>query len=150
AGSAGLDLATSEPTIITDTSVCLLPTGVYGPLPRNSAALLIGRSSTTCTGLFLLPGVIDSDYKGEIKIMAWTPKPPCTIPQGEKITQLIPFPVLTSSNGTPRNGGFGSTGVPQILWTQKVSSGQPVLSCKINGKLFSGLVDTGADVTIVQ
>lgn len=78
-GSAGLDLAVSSTTTLNDTSVHLLPTAVYGPLPFQTYALLLGLSSTTRTGLFLLPGIIDANYKGEIKIMVWMPNPPCTV-----------------------------------------------------------------------
>lgn len=69
-GSAGVDLATSGETIIQDTLVVLIPTGIYGPLGHGKAALLIGQSSTTIRGLFVLPGVIDADFEEEIEIMA--------------------------------------------------------------------------------
>lgn len=129
---------------------------MYGPLPAGFCALLIGRSSTSKAGLFVLPGVIDTDYTGEIKIMAWTPTPPCTIPAGERIAQLILLPNVQREKGDPILGqqrgsaGFGSTGLPRIFWTQKITMGQPMLMCKVNGRAFTGLVDTGADVSIIQ
>lgn len=39
----------------------------------------------------MLPGVIDADFLGEIKIMVWTPFPPSNVFQGSKIAQLIFF-----------------------------------------------------------
>ena len=92
AHSAGLDLATATTATITDGSVNLISTGVYGPLPHNVCGLLIGCASTTKSGHFVLPGVIDSDFNGEIKIKIWTANPPCTIPKGEHIAQLILLP----------------------------------------------------------
>lgn len=47
----------------------LVPTAVRGTLPEGVTGLLIGRSSNYKKGLEGLPGVIDTDYQGEIKIM---------------------------------------------------------------------------------
>lgn len=60
------------------------------------------------------------------------------------------------SNKTPKTKGkcgtnnFGSTGQPQIFWTSSVTTAQPTLTCTIDGKNFKGLVDTGADVSIIK
>uniref|UniRef100_A0A8B9MCQ4 dUTPase-like domain-containing protein n=1 Tax=Accipiter nisus TaxID=211598 RepID=A0A8B9MCQ4_9AVES len=120
ARSAGLDLATAHTVTLLDCSVHLLSTNISGPLPPKTQALLLGRSSTTLSGLFVLPGVVDSDSTDEIKIMAWTPFPPCTVPKGSCIAQLILIPTGTDSpvpsQPQQRRGGFGSTGNPQILW----------------------------------
>uniref|UniRef100_A0A8C0EDA0 dUTPase-like domain-containing protein n=1 Tax=Bubo bubo TaxID=30461 RepID=A0A8C0EDA0_BUBBB len=120
ARSAGLDLATAHTVTLLDCSVHLLSTDISGPLPPKTQALLLGRSSTTLSGLFVLPGVIDSDSTDEIKIMAWTPFPPCTIPKGSCVAQLILIPAGMNSpapsQSYQRRGGFGSTGNPQILW----------------------------------
>ena len=116
-----MDLAVSQPVLITDTKVQLLPTGVWGPLGGGHSALLLGRSSVTRMGLFVLPGVIDSDFVGEIQIMAWTPSPPCYIKKGEKIAQLVLFKVSGPKGRGGRFGGFGSTNVPQIMWAHQIT-----------------------------
>lgn len=150
-GSAGLDLASRESITIVTPSVHLVPTGVWGPLGDNINTLLIGHSSTTKLGLLVLPRVIDSDYEGETQVMLWTPVHLCFIPAGQRLAQLIPF-----SNKTPKGKGqrgtnnFGSTGQPQIFWTSSVTTAQPTLTCTIDGKKFKGLVDTGADVSIIK
>ena len=46
-------------------------------------------------------------------------------------------------------GGFGSTG-KQVYWQTFVSDSRPTLSVYINNKQFSGLIDTGADVSIIS
>ena len=51
-----------------------LSTGVFGPLPPGTAGLILGRSSVSMKGLTILPGIVDADYEGEIKIMAYTLK----------------------------------------------------------------------------
>jgi len=55
-------------------------------------------------GLFVLPGVMDTDFLGEIKIMVWTPMPPCHVPSGACIAQLTYFyaqrvPVIDKERG---------------------------------------------------
>ena len=44
-------------------------TRLFGPLPPQTSGLLLGQSSLTSKGITVHPGVIDSDYKGEIQIM---------------------------------------------------------------------------------
>lgn len=119
------------------------------------AALLIGWSSATRMGLFVLPGVIDVDYTGEINIMLWTPIPPCTVPAGSRIAQLIYFQPSPPQriNISRDNNGFGSTGEPHVCWSQKVSQGRPNLTCVLQqGEQelkVTGILDSSADVTII-
>lgn len=69
--------------------MCKIMLNVTGPIGKGYSVLLWGRSSTTLTGLFVLPGVIDVDYEGVIQAMAWTPLPPVLVPKGTRIDQLI-------------------------------------------------------------
>ena len=72
--------------------------------------------------------------------------------KGNKITQLLllPYISINSSNGI-WTGGFGSTDQKQSLWTSIVSEyARPNINIKINGKRFSGLLDTGSDITIIS
>lgn len=85
-GSAGLDLCSTAYTVLTpDMGVQALPTGIYGPLPADTFGLIVGRSSSTMEGLMIHPGVIDSDYTGEIEVMASSPKNINTIPNGSAL-----------------------------------------------------------------
>ena len=120
-------------------------------MPPQTFSLLLGQSSLTSKGITLHPGVIDSDYKGEIKIMMssqilWQFK------KGDKIAQLLllPYISINSSDGmwTDR---FGSTDQKLSLWTSIISEyTRPNINLKINGKNFSGLFDTGSDITIIS
>lgn len=68
-GSAKLDLPALQHAIITpEDEDTLISTGIYGPLLKESMGLIIGRSSSSTAGIQILPGVIDADYTGEIKI----------------------------------------------------------------------------------
>ncbi|NXE02911.1 POK9 protein, partial [Chaetorhynchus papuensis] len=157
AGSSRLDLATSVTVTLSDSSVHLVPTGIFGPPGPQRSALLLGRSSTTLSGLFVLSGVIDSDFVGEIKIMAWTPFPPCTVPKGTCIMQLILFPHELQppvEERKERVGGFGSTGTPQILWVQAISDRRPTSKCTLSLRghqvTLTGILDTGTDRTVIS
>ena len=83
-------------------------------------ALLLGRSSASMLGLFVLPGVIDADFQGEIQIMVYTPCPPIKIEKGQRIAQLVPLEQLTKAltpcQSSPRGEqGFGSSGGLALL-----------------------------------
>ena len=73
-GSAGLDLSSTTATILTrDVPVTPIPKGVAGPLPEGIVGLVLGRSSLSFQGISVVPGVIDSDYTREIKVLISLP-----------------------------------------------------------------------------
>jgi dUTP pyrophosphatase len=81
--------------------------------PRSGLAL---KNGITCLNT---PGTIDSDYRGEVKvILANLGREPFEVVRGERIAQLVPAPVLRAElrevaelDETERGaGGFGSTG----------------------------------------
>lgn len=124
-GSAGMDLRAciAESMIILPGETLLIPTG-FGIHIRDIrlAAMILPRSGLGHKhGLVLgnLVGLIDSDYQGEIKISCWNRgSEPYTIKSGERIAQLIFFPIVPVSFNivndfdlTQRGqGGFGHTG----------------------------------------
>ncbi|NXO46843.1 POK9 protein, partial [Locustella ochotensis] len=115
AGSLGLDLATAVDVTLMTNRPTKIPTGVCGPTKINGTiygALLLGRSSASLMGLFVLPGLIDADYCEKIQIMAYTLYPPLNIPKRQRIAQLVPLPQMTASicpkDTAPREDkGFG-------------------------------------------
>ena len=82
-------------------------TGLFGPLPPQTFGLLLGQSSLTSKGITVLPGVIDSDYKGEIQIMMssqilWQFK------RGDKIAHLLLLPYISiNSSNNVQTSRFG-------------------------------------------
>lgn len=154
-----MDVTTASDILINDTKVHKVPLQAHGPLGLGLSALLVGRSSVTLQGLFVLPGIIDADYEGQIQAMVWTPSPPVMIPRNSRIAQLVPFraqiPVAEKiERGT---GGFGSTGIAEIYWTQAIADSRPMMVCVIKNSRSNvketkirGMIDTGADVTIVS
>ena len=68
------------------------------------------------------------------------------------MAQLLPSPYMpiSSSNGVC-TGGFGGSDQKQSLWTSIVCGyARPNINIKINGKKFSGLLDTGSNITIIS
>ena len=118
---AGLDLAASETTHIAPGVVTLVPTGVAVAIPEGHVGLLAARSSLAAKKSMTLAngvGVIDADYRGEIKIPI-IPLDGChnLIQAGQKIAQLIILPIALPTvevvselpESVRGNGGFGSS-----------------------------------------
>ena len=119
---AGLDLAASETTHIAPGVVTLVPTGIAVAIPDGYFGLLAARSSLAAKKSMTLAngvGIIDSDYRGEIKIPI-IPLDGChnLIQAGQKIAQLIILPIALPTvevvaelpESVRGLGGFGSTG----------------------------------------
>ena len=124
-GSAGLDLCAciDAPLTLNSGDTALIPTGLAIELPSSQyGAFVFARSGLSIKhgiGLLNAVGVVDSDYRGEIKVGVINQiKEPYTIEPGERIAQLVIMPVATlpveeaqtlgeSERGA---GGFGSTG----------------------------------------
>lgn len=124
AGSAGHDLpaALKEPMVLAPGARTLVPTGLAIALPSGWEAQVRPRSGLAAKhGVTVLnaPGTVDSDYRGEIKVILINHgQEAVTIARGDRIAQLIVAPVAgivwheaddleTTDRGA---GGFGSTG----------------------------------------
>lgn len=151
-GSAGLDLAASKDMIFSQTEgVVLIPTSVKGTLPEGVTGLLIGRSSNYKKGLEVLPGVINSDFSGEIKVMTKATKETVIVRKGERIAQILLLPYLKLSGpelmADRGQGQFGSSDA--VAWVAEIGQQRPMMTVKLNGRSFKGLLDTGADKTCI-
>jgi dUTP pyrophosphatase len=123
-GSAGMDLRAqlSEPVILKPLQRALIPTGLFIELPDGYEAQIRPRSGLALKkGLSLLnsPGTIDSDYRGELKIIMINLSNETTIINtGERIAQMViakyekvAFTEVDELTDTDRGaGGFGHTG----------------------------------------
>ncbi|MBP5193860.1 MAG: dUTP diphosphatase [Clostridia bacterium] len=122
--SAGADLyaATDDSIVIPSGETAFIGTGIAVEIPSGYVGLVYARSGLACKK-GLAPankvGVIDSDYRGEIKVAIFNhSKEDKTIEAGERVAQLIVAPFLKCeyeqadelSSTSRGNGGFGSTG----------------------------------------
>lgn len=125
AGAAGLDLRVKEDCLVSAAKVSVIGTGVKVAIPEGYVGLVVVRSSAGVRGLRLANqvGVIDSDYRGEIKLalIADYGTEYLTLKDGDRVAQLLIMPVEsvvldivaneTDLGDTDRgDGGFGSTG----------------------------------------
>jgi dUTP pyrophosphatase len=123
-GDAGMDLYAAADITLEPLQRQLIPTGVAVAIPEGYAGFVQPRSGLAIRmGLSLVntPVLIDSHYRGEIKVIAVNLDAQDTIHihRGDKIAQLVIQPVLRVDldevpelDETVRGeGGFGSTGV---------------------------------------
>ena len=121
-GAAGLDVVSAEDVtlapgarhaVATGFAIAIPPGYEVQVRPRSGLAL---KHGVTCLNT---PGTIDSDYRGEVKvILANLGAEPFEVRRGERIAQLVPATVLRAEfeevedlDSTERGGGgFGSTG----------------------------------------
>jgi dUTP pyrophosphatase len=123
AGAAGLDLRAAEACEITSGGRALVPTGLSIALPQGFEGQVRPRSGLAAKhGVTVLnaPGTIDSDYRGEVKVILVNfGNDTFRIARGDRIAQLIVAPVtrveiaeVESLDETARGeGGSGSSGV---------------------------------------
>ena len=96
----------------------LFPLGFALAIPYGWCARILGRSGMTRAGYFCKPALIDSDFRGEVSVMLWTPDAQDSIKPGQRIAQmyftLSPRALFRSVAELPPTarglGGFGSTG----------------------------------------
>lgn len=123
-GSAGLDLRAAPPQdiLLQPGEYTLVPTGLKIEIPENFEGQVRPRSGLALKhGITLLntPGTIDSDYRGEVKVILINlGREPYTIKRGDRIAQLILAGVsraqvvkVSELSDTRRGGGgFGHSG----------------------------------------
>ena len=130
-----------------------IPTGYYGPVPPGTVGLILGCSSCTMRGLVVLTGVVDEDYEGEIHVMVNVVKMGTVyLQEGEGFAQLLLLPYVKPMRASDkiRQGGFGSTNLTATLSTLLKEHQKPMLTLKIRGKNFTGMLDTGAKISIIR
>ena len=123
AGDAGVDLRATIDVTLKPGERATVPTGIAIAIPEGYAGLVQPRSGLAAKhglGVVNAPGLIDSGYRGEIKVIAINldPSDPFGILRGDKIAQLVIYPVPDTTwraveelPPSDRGGsGFGSTG----------------------------------------
>jgi dUTP diphosphatase len=121
-GSAGLDLRADEPFSLAPGERRLVPTGLAIEIPAGHEGQVRARSGLAVrhgVALVNAPGTIDSDYRGEVKVVLVNlGQQPVSFARGDRIAQLVIAPVtrvdvelVDELAGSHRGGGgFGSTG----------------------------------------
>ena len=122
-GDAGLDLRAREDGVVSPGGGRLLmPTGLAIAIPAGYAGFVLPRSGNALNhGLTMAntPGLIDSAYRGELKVILLNTDPhePFVVKRGDRLAQLViqrveevSWTEVDSLDGHDRGGGFGHTG----------------------------------------
>jgi len=118
-GDAGLDIFSSVDCVLEAGEVKPVPTGIKVSVPEGYVGLVWDKSGISLRGVHRLAGVIDSGYRGEVRVvMVNLGNEPFVIEKGMKIAQLLVQPVtevkvveVEELERTSRGEeGFGSTG----------------------------------------
>ncbi len=123
-GAAGFDLqaGVESDVVVAPRARVLIPTGFAIAVPAGYEAQVRPRSGLALEHGIILPnapGTIDSDYRGEVKVIVCnTGEQAFTIRRGDRIAQLVIAPIVQAEweevaglDGTERGaGGFGHTG----------------------------------------
>ena len=123
-GSSGMDLAANieSPITIEAGESSIIPTGISISIPKSFEIQIRPRSGLACKNQISVlntPGTIDSDYRGEIKVILINMgKKSYTVENGARIAQMVLCPIIKAKIKEVENldltdrgsGGFGSTG----------------------------------------
>ena len=123
-GSSGVDLSAflEKKVVIKPNSSELIPTGLQVAIPEELEIQIRPRSGLAAKesiGVLNSPGTIDSDYRGELKIILFNHgNKDFIINNGDRIAQMVLVPILKMEfeevdslpNTVRGQGGFGSTG----------------------------------------
>ena len=123
-GSSGMDLMAfiEKPINLKPQESVLIPTGISIAIPEDTEIQIRPRSglaAKSSISVLNTPGTIDSDYRGEIKIILFNHgKEEFVINNNERIAQMILMPIIKAEfeevEDLPKtlrgSGGFGSTG----------------------------------------
>lgn len=133
-GAAGLDLVAAlpaaEPVVIAPKSWAAIPTGLVFEIPRGFQGEVRPRSGLAlrhAVTVLNAPGTIDSDYRGEVRVLLVNLGPePFTVTRGMRVAQLlfvpvarvVPMPVQALGATARGEGGFGSTGLASKIMSE--------------------------------
>ena len=123
-GASGMDLMafTEKPINLEPGKSCLIPTGLSVAFPKEYEIQIRPRSGLAAKNnisVLNTPGTIDSDYRGELKIILFNhSNKNFTISNNDRVAQMVLTPIikmeLEETNELPESirgeGGFGSTG----------------------------------------
>jgi dUTP pyrophosphatase len=122
-GDAGLDLLAREDAVVAaGGGRALVPTGIAIAIPPGHAGFVVPRSGLALRhgiGVVNTPGLIDSAYRGEVKVILLNTDPTDDyhVHRGDRIAQLVvqrveevAWDVVERLDGDDRGGGFGHSG----------------------------------------
>ncbi|XP_064285402.1 uncharacterized protein LOC135305595 [Passer domesticus] len=112
--------------------------------------VVVGDTKHTPHEITIIPGLLATD-PGQFEIAVFSTSPPTFLPRGQIVAQAIPVPEWPWVPGSPKPQIH--TRIPSVAWTQVLGQDKPRITCSLqkggDQKLLNGLLDTGADVTVI-
>lgn len=113
--SAGYDLRANGEYDLLPGQVVVISTGVFVSMPDDVMAMVCSRSGLSTRGIVVnnAPGIIDADYKDEVKVILMNQTDDVfSVKDGDKIAQLVFTKWVNAGDVVTyhREGGLGSTG----------------------------------------
>lgn len=155
---AQCDLATSRMVYFMDRNHAVIPTGVTGMSWKRQEFLIIGRDRRSILGLIIYPSIISANQNEELTVLAQALRPPLTVPKNTSIAKAIALPSHATEQVMPvLNQQFPSCGEHaevHAMWVKQIGRDRPIIVCDLicNGQKITieGILDTGADVTVIS
>lgn len=118
------------------------------PVATGTVGLILGTTSLTMEGLIILPGIFDTQHSQRLHVLASSPQGFFSIKQGDCIAQVLLLPNKAQSS-CAYDGELRPTDADSAFLMISLTN-RPKLVLKIQGKMFEGILDTGADKSIIS
>lgn len=160
ATDAGLDLYVPEgqSCLVRSGAVYTIDLGIRVAIPDGYYGHLTLRSSAGKKGLIIPNGVgiIDSDYRGNLKLLVSALAEPTLIPAGERVCQLVILPLppvdvevgVVDTDTDRGQGGFGSTGAGPLIRDYAVGKAGALTVGSLMGQLQDAALRYGNDTPV--
>lgn len=151
--SIGLDFCATSSTILSpDDGVTPLPVTLLGSPPPNSVLLALGRALSALTGLLIYLTVLSPTFPSPLHLFGVATQGPLLISPGQVLARALPLPSPEpplSHSLSPTSSPPAPT-PPKIFWIQQLTQDRPCLKLKLDGRVFEGILDSGADSTVLS
>lgn len=151
-------MVTSKLTCFLDESHATISTGVTGTSYKRQDFLIIGMDRNSTLGLIVYPSIVSVNRNEEITVLAKALQPPLTIAENTPIAKAIALPAHAMEQVMPV---FNEEGFPfrehievHTTWIKHIGRDRPIvtyqLTCGNRTITITGMIDTGADVTVIS
>lgn len=127
-----------------------VPIEPFGSIPLGCIGLVVGRGILTKAGLVVHPGILDNHHP-KVSVLCSCPSGVFAINPGDRVAQVIFIPVGVDNGNEEQDTSrpMGSTGTDKA-WLIMDLRQRPKLKIDIQGKQFEGILDSGADKSIIS
>lgn len=139
-----MDLCAATGVLLTtEDGILPIPVTLTGTMPPDKLGLVVGRAALSSQGFIVTPGVLHPGADS-LSILCSTTQGTFAVAQGDPIAQLIFLPVLSEMKDSSQT----KVEISNINLMMDMAD-RPMLKLQIENRPFMGLLDTGADKSII-